>query len=449
MSVNETKSLTVNYLVALALFIFICFCAVLSWILPLIVLLTLSPLLFLSDKPDLSIFLWLNSLLYSNLFTALLIYQLDPLATSLLRGLDFILLATLFLHYFTNYKKHRTKYFIFIALIIVYFFVGLVRTGFDAATIYLRMILSFVFLSYIYLNLNNSISTHAIKTITLSLQIFLIFNLLMLLFITPTIDFFNIDEFLSRKYGMTIRADTFFDTRLFNSSYFSGINSFRFFGFTLHPISSGFFFALIFFWFYSSISRYKSAIFFSIISFLLCLSTFSKGSLVTLIATLFFLAVYKATKKKKLTLRLISLYAVLTFITFMAYGIAFKDPHTYSLIGSFNSFLGNPAGGGIGFGGSVFSGEIEVLDFSLVRGDSGLAVIMNMMGVVGLVIYYLITRYTLINTIDFRSSILFILMMIASIYQEEPLSAYAVAGLFLVMIKNKVNTGWQQTKGSI
>jgi type IV secretory pathway VirB2 component (pilin) len=111
------------------------------------------------------------------------------------------------------------------------------------------------------------------------------------------------------------------------------------------------------------------------------------------------------------------------------YGLNSFDPHAYSLMATLKNIPFNPLGQGMGFGGVLTTGT----NFSLeeeISGDSGLAVLLNMMGLLGIVYYYFLMKFKCLIDKDDESSLSRMVgfMLVASVFnsvvQEEGFSPY-------------------------
>jgi hypothetical protein len=214
--------------------------------------------------------------------------------------------------------------------------------------------------------------------------------------------------------------------KFFNSNLFSDIWLLRFYGFTLHPISSAYIFAAIFIFF---INQKKFVL--AITCLILILCTFSKG------AILFIFSYMVVRKLLVFGDKYVYLYLLTLVSSFILYGLFFKDPHVYSLVGSLFSFLSNPFGNGIGVGGSMFSGRIEELNFSLVRGDSAFGITLQMLGGFGLFMFYKIFKFMRLNEYINKHNVVFLLLFVFSIFQEEVINPYTLTVIFYTAIISK------------
>tara|TARA_R110001583_G_C5667039_1_gene410303 strand:- start:4108 stop:5457 length:1350 start_codon:yes stop_codon:yes gene_type:complete len=443
---DQNRRLYVSLFFSIFLFFGVCAAAVVGWYLAIILIVVFMPIIILDKSSSIAVFFWVLSLGYGNLASSLLIFDLSSLSSSFLRGLDFISLSLLFLNVYFRKGVFRSLYFWSVTVLILYFSIGLVRSGFDAAFIYLRLFLSLIFLSYVYFVLKDLRYKRLFDYIGYMLVFFVGFNFIFYIFVYDFIDFFNVDEYISRKYGGVMYAESFFYTKLFNSNYFSGIEDLRFFGFTLHPISSAFFYAGLFFWFFMDINKNGLSLILAIIAFFLTVVTYSKGALVLIISVVLFWELKRLVFPSDKLVKYLVVYIICQIVVFFLYGLSFGDPHVYSLVGSVLSFLTNPIGSGIGVGGSMFGAQIEALDFSLVRGDSGLAILLKMTGVAGIYIFWSIVRKMFIDFTDYRQNVVWAFILVAAIFQEEPMNPYSLSAIFLVLIKvalNKQQSGFR------
>jgi hypothetical protein len=367
---------------------------------------------------------------YGNVFSAILIYQYSDISYKLIRGLDFASIFLLFCYCFYFYERNRKEFLLFFTGVLLFSIVGVFRSSGDAALLYLRIFLTPICLAYIFLTFKKvQLPKELKKHFNLAVFMFVTLNLLAVIFIHDFSNFINMSEYISRKYNTQMNYDTFFYMKLFNSDLFSNIWLLRFYGFTLHPISSAYIFAAIFILFYEQ-RRYLLAFG----CFTLILFTFSKGALIFVFSYIML--------KKLLVFGKLYIYAYLfTLITsFILYGLVFNDPHVYSLVGSIIAFFTNPLGNGVGVGGSMYSGRIEELNFSLVRGDSAFGIVIQMLGVFGLFIFSRIFKFLKLNEVITRDNFVFLLLFFFSVFQEEVMNPYTLTIIFYtVLLKNEGN----------
>ncbi len=70
-----------------------------------------------------------------------------------------------------------------------------------------------------------------------------------------------------------------------------------------------------------------------------------------------------------------------------------KSIHAYSLISSIINLLKSPFGQGIGFGGAMTVERIVTHQFDMLVGDSGVAIVINMFGIFGIILYLFYFKY--------------------------------------------------------
>ena len=80
------------------------------------------------------------------------------------------------------------------------------------------------------------------------------------------------------------------------------------------------------------------------------------------------------------------LFGIIFVICSLLYLYSLKELHSYSLIASIINVFSYPFGKGLGFGGAITATREYTWDYMMLIGESGIAIILNMMGFVGLFI---------------------------------------------------------------
>lgn len=385
-------------------------------------------------------------LLFKNIFISISIDLINaPQVFRLLLGLDFIIwsFCLLFVVIKFNVLKHLDKTILLLIVILVFYFIlGVISNGLIASATYLRtlsmpLIIYLVISSY---STNERFLKFLVKFIVAIASLLLLYEVLFTLNYYDSLgisDFFTLKS-SDRSYESVelIKSHT---RKLFN--YFSILQIYRPIGFSHQPISVGYVLALSGCYLFSR-KNYG----FSLLCLLCILLLGSKGPLILL---LFSTSFYVFNISSKVTFSCL----VLLLSLIVAMGLKNFDPHVYSVLSSFIALPTNFLGQGLGFGGVITSGTSYSTDFESISGDSGLAVCLNMMGIIGFVFFFKIYGFFIMqskklalinpaNKIFYYSSCC---LIINGVIQEEALSAYSIGFLSLILgfLSNrakKVNT---------
>jgi len=226
--------------------------------------------------------------------------------------------------------------------------------------------------------------------------------------------------------------------RLFNLSEFNSLEVIRPVGITIHSISGGYILGVA-----SLVSVCKKQYVLSAFLCFFMLFFGSKGPILMFMACLSFYLF-----RLGFWLQFVSYLFVV--IGIVMYGLNSFDPHAYSLMATLKNIPFNPFGQGMGFGGVLTTGT----NFSLeeeISGDSGLAVLLNMMGLFGLIYYYFLLRLkTLLDRSGesgFPRMIGFMILasVFNSVVQEEGFSPYFLG---IVMVFSGISY-WKISMGEM
>lgn len=390
-------------------------------------------------------YFYLFLLFFSNILISINSGYISEFEMKVLLGLDFLVLSLLSCYAFI---KDRTKIYslvIFpITLICFYYLFGIINNGFLEATIYFRLLIYGILTFYLGNVLGAKLNKKSLELFLLSIGILMVIFSSLEFFLPHTIyEIFNINTYLELKYPLkeihTVDDAVELNTRrLFNTNILDNILVLRPIGIILHSISSAYIFAI----FFSFALFLKKYIFALIFIFGIVISG-SKGA----IAIVVIVCGYEVLKKINLfnnwTLIFgISLYIIATSIV----SYVKLDPHIYSVLATLNHFSDNLWGQGMGYGGSIISGYNKELSLDEINGDSGFAVLLNMMGIFGLTIYlfYIQLIKKLMKSYRINSNITpmitaLIALIANSIFQEEAFTSYSL-GILMFLIGTYFNT---------
>ena len=394
--------------------------------------------------------LWLVLLFYSNFFISVISPYLDgKLYFLFLQSLDFLVMIMAFgLVTLTRIRAYwrvaYVRYFYWGSLLVtLYYFFGIAVNGFRDATIYYRMLCYPFFMGVVGYWLGEKYSFQR------ALQIFLFLSLGVVVYVY--IEFFwaeslyeviNAAKFYSLKSG----DDSFSleallrsrERRLLNLEYFSDILIHKVAGPTFNYPSTSY---LVSFAFLFSVIRGAKILSLIFMSAIFILST-KAGILCVCFVVFFGFYIKRVNVAPK---KVVVLASVLVVIAMMLVMNSYNNIHYYSLMSSIYNISGNFMGKGIGWGGSVTVDRVVTWEYNMLVGDSGLAIVLNMLGIVGLGlywIYFMVSREMLIRFSLTKDRQIFMLLVMTlavlanSVIQELAIGPYAIGiCLFFLMIK--------------
>ena len=402
---------------------------------------------FMPIEPSRIYWLQLGLLLFSNLSSSIFSPLLaDKTALNVLFGLDFLLASLLLWWNFLKDRGHlpvtdriiSVLLYLLFALAALFYLKGLFNNGFSYATIYLRMILY----PFILFLLGGYAATHlqADKIRQLSVATGILLGLLLIIEILIPADYYtflNVNHFFVLKSGRSyLTVNELIDLKtikFFNSNWGQNFLYLRPFGGFLHPISTAYFFTFNLMLCLAANSLPVAALFFLLI--ILC---GAKGALICALALIGF---YCLEKRKPIKFRWVVLSAIGYIVCAYLIGLKNFNPHFYSLTASLLAIPENLWGQGFGYGGSVTTGVKYTYDFVAISGDSGLAVLLNMIGICAPFVYlaYIAVLHSfrkeskLAEPSRFIYSVMFCFLLANSLFQEEGFSPYGM-GLLMFFI---------------
>ncbi|MEZ8621925.1 hypothetical protein A148_12215 [Vibrio splendidus 1F-157] len=353
----------------------------------------------------------------------------------LLLGIDFIIWFVCVLLVVIKFRLLRTfdkKLFYLLFTLLIYFLYGVLKNGPIASATYLRTLsmplIMFLVTSQLSSRNNYDFLGFLIKFIVVFTGLTLLFEVF---FTYEYYGVFNVGEFFTFKSSDRIYTNSeMIENNIRNLfNYFSIYQIYRPLGISQQPISIGYIFAIGGCFLFSRRNYFISAF------CLLCILFLgSKGPLILMVCSIFFY-VFKFSEKSVF----VSLSLLLVVIIYM--GVNNYDPHVYSVISTVIKLPSNIIGGGLGFGGVITTGTDYGTDFESVSGDSGFAVALNMMGVVGIAFFFGIYKFFMsialkISEFDGRNKVLYYgicCLIVTGVIQEEALSAYSI-GFFAVVL---------------
>jgi hypothetical protein len=387
-------------------------------------------------------------LFFSNLLLASIgRAALDHQSMRVLQGGDFLFACLVLGVFLVNHKvycsvQERRLLWLVLGLCGVYFAYGAVRNGGVDASIYLRVILYAPMLYFIGLYFGRYLSVARLQRAVLFIGI-----------VSAFIMFF---EFLAPRayYALVDAADYYhlkttrplqtpedvvkFRTRvLLNLRVFGDLKVLRPGGLTFHYPSAGYILAfstLV----AMALRRHALAVLF--VSAIIVSG--GKGPMIAVMnlgaaALVFRLGV-------RLSWGWMAPLSVLYVGGVLGYMLYFPSIHAFSLLSTVLNLSDNPLGGGLGFGGSMTSDIEYDWSFNMLYGDNGLAVLLNMMGILGLSLYafyvygtsrLLDRREPLSYFLDRRSQVLWtvygVTLIANTVIQEIAIGPYAL-GLYLM-----------------
>lgn len=275
-----------------------------------------------------------------------------------------------------------------ILLLLAYFIFGIATNGFVEASIYLRLFISPILLLVIGLYFQSlgqrTVVLRSLYSVGLFAGILIFVESL-----APTYyyEFLSAESFFSLKEerpGLTVEAlaqDRV--RRFFNVSFFEHIQVFKPIGPTFHYPSSSY---LLIYAIAAAcmLKRRYSAIL--MLFPLMLLST--KASLVMLVFLAIGILPSRFRPPAGMVLAISGLVGVLAVLVMELT----QNVHSHSLISSILNASNNLLGRGLGFGGSITAEASNTWQYDMLVGDSGLAVILNMLGLPGLILYFVYYR---------------------------------------------------------
>lgn len=390
--------------------------------------------------------LWLLSFLASNIGIAII----SPLLSNktqliILQGLDFLLclflVFSIAIEKLTRWEvKANARWLLTTFVIMIYFAVGMVHVGFVEASIYLRMLLYPLLLMLLGIYLGRHLSLDYVLRVFSWAGVFSAIYVLVEVFGARILyEFINASDFYRMKLDYEfLTTDTLLETRyrrLFNLEWFDHVLVFKAAGPTFNYPSTSY--VLVFAFFSSLLTR--KYLFALLISFALILLSTKSG----LVCVIFGLAVMVFCKVSRSYRRLYaySLGVLFLFISIHIMGDN-QNIHMHSLISTLMQFPNNPFGQGLGFGGSMTVDRVVSWDYDMIVGDSGLAILLNMMGITGIAIYgfYLHELHT-----NMRRSLIMgdrkafamlslgIIVLVNSVLQELAIGPYGIGIVMLFL----------------
>lgn len=382
------------------------------------------------------IYFFLTLFVFSNIVISVYSVSIDgSFSFKVLQGIDFFVAFLVYvLIKLSNSLKFKKIELVLIVVLFSYFIFGSFTTSLTDSAIYLRLFLYPIILYAIgsqfssYINFNFLISLGVLGAIVSLIE-----------FLSPRLwyELVNAHYFYQFKFPEKNISDIeevmeFTNRRFFNTNLLDDFGLIvRPGGLIFHPISSAYFMAVCF-----SIALIYKRYFLSIFMLFGVMVSGSKGAMVAILFIAFFeiLRISGFKYRALFPLVLAIVYVMLAYVL----SLISKDPHVYSLTASVFNIPNNIVGNGLGWGGSITSENLHVLSFSkeAISGDSVLAVILNMLGIVGLVYFFWI--YGLFQDVlrlikkNIRFTPVFSLLVIIlanSIFQEEGFSPY-LFGLF-------------------
>ena len=386
------------------------------------------------------VYFFIALLFFSNIFISLVSPALNSFELKLLLGVDFLLLILISLNEFIQNRAKLNKLLLFpLAFILIYFVYGVINNGFIAASIYVRLLSYALLAFYIGGSVGSKIDDPIFRKIILSLGVLFLIYVFAEFFYTASIySLINADTFFNLKYPLKeiVNVDDVIEIntrRLFNTQYFPDIYVLRPVGLLLHSISTAYVFAIFF-----SLSLYWRKCFFAFLFAVAVLIMGSKGALALIIIVFAYELLKKINAFTPVSLLLgLCIYVIASgFISYYN-----NDPHIFSILSTLYHLPSNLLGQGVGYGGSIVMGYNSELSLDFINGDSAFAVILNMMGLFGIVVYafyFIIIKKLFILYHQKQRNISILLTSLAalmanSIFQEEAFSPYSL-GFLMFMI---------------
>lgn len=350
----------------------------------------------------------------------------------LLLGIDFYCCCIITSLIAITEKKIKLSVIVLVLCIMFFFLLGIINNGFLPAATYLRSFTFPFIIYYLALRLMNRSSGLLLVSMLKILVLFVAtLVLLEILFTYFYVKIFSINEFFSLKSTLSSYSATeLIETntkKLFN--YFDVIRLYRPYGFTLQPISTGYIVAGIAIYMLSIKKTWPSYVAMII---LICLG--SKGPLLIFVTAIGgYIFHLSASRHIILMTSLVSLIIIM--------GLNNQDPHVYSLISSIVNIPSNILGRGLGYGGAITTGTDYGTNFESINGDSGMAIVLNMMGVIGLLYYFMVYRffYKIAASINIKSprpsviQLYIIGMFFTGLIQEEAITTYSMGTIALIL----------------
>ncbi|WP_105103517.1 hypothetical protein [Microbulbifer pacificus] len=426
------------------LVVYLFFIVAVSYISPFLslVLMLLGAVVVFIVSPALIPAYWLVLLLFSNVFIA---FWSDHLASELsqkiLFSLDFLfcifaVFLLIFFHPGCCWKEAKMLLPV-IVIAGLYFLYGAYVNGVKDAIVYLRSIF-YPFLIYFFgITYTKCVRNLDYEDLIIKAGIVAVaFLVLEILFTELVYSIFSVYRYMELKKGIPgLDMYELLDMstrRLLNSNLFPDTEVIRPSGFILHAVSSAYLFSICFL-LSLKMRQYKASILF----FFGCVLCGSKGAIVLSLAVL---ASYLFPILNYRNWMLPSIAFVYS-ISAIYLGLLLKDPHFYSLVSSIYAMPQNPLGSGLGYGGSLTTGTDHALDFFSINGDSGFAVLLNMVGCTAVFIYWtyreIYRRHdqALNNNVRLRAAFAayYYFLIANSFFQEEGFSPYSMGLLVFVM----------------
>jgi hypothetical protein len=398
---------------------------------------------------------WLLLFVVSNLFISIGSSVLTTkLQLNILQGVDFLFCCIVSLFFVLRYARLLNKseiytYSIIMCIFLVaYFIIGVAGNGFIGASIYLRMFLyPFILIFFgfwVGLSINISYIYKSLSIIGLFSAIFVLIE-----FTMPEVLYFllNADDFYKVKLDeprMTL--DYLIETRqrrLFNFHLFNDVSVFKPAGPTFNYPSTSY---LLIFGFFCSLFIQRHLAAFLILLAVAVMAT-KAGSLVLMFGLMSMFIALKISHSRRFIIYFAALVCAALSIWLMSLD---NNIHMYSLLSSIANLKVNWAGQGLGFGGAMTVDRIVTWELDMLVGDSGVAIVLNMLGIAGVMLYIYIFWFIqkvmriseeLLDMPTFVFCSLGIIILVNSIIQELALGPYAIGLVLFILSVKLANKG--------
>lgn len=392
------------------------------------------------------LFIWMFLFVFSNVIISLLSENIDSKASfNALQGIDFLLIVLCFLFSLVYRERllglqqfDRAVLFVLLILLL-YFIYGWVVNGFVSASIYLRMFAYPILMLYVGALLARTISLNYFSLLYLFfgfvISLYVLLESLSPLFLYDVLnagEFYSIklnEYYINTEYLISIR-----ERRFLNMEMFDHIHLFKPAGPTFNYPSTSYLLVFSF-----MVSRWYGYRFLSFFSLLALVAISTKAGYFCLIFIIWAEILYRMGFVRPLYIYVSAITALCLMIVIMS---GYNNIHYHSLMSSVINIPFNLLGKGLGFGGSVTVDRVVTWDDQMLVGDSGVAILLNMLGIFGLFLMWLylnLLRYSLnlsALTKDFKLhqlSALGFSIAVNSIIQELAVGPYAI-GLFLIFL---------------
>lgn len=375
-------------------------------------------------------------LLFKNVSISLSIDFIDSKPDfRLLLGIDFVVwfvCVVLVIVKFKLIKSFNISVFYLLLILFFYFLYGIMKNDPISSATYLRTLsmplIMFLVASQISSKYSYDFLHFLIKFIIIFIGCVLLFEIF---FTSEYYNIFNVGDFFTFKSADRLYSNSELIEvnvrNLFN--YFSFYQMYRPLGISQQPISIGYIFAISGCFLFSRRNYFLCA--FCLLSILFL---GSKGPLILMVSSICLYVL-------KFSSYFVFVYLLSLLLLIVYMGLINYDPHVYSVLSSIIRLPHNIIGGGLGFGGVITTGTDYGTDFESISGDSGFAVALNMMGVIGILFFFGIYKFFMsvalkISEYDRRNKVFYYgicCLVVTGIIQEEALSAYSL-GFFAVTL---------------